>query len=344
MIKIGIIGASGYGGIELVRLLENHPRVKVCKIVSGSHEKQDLADIYPHFSNIFEQKLTAINQLAKEVDLIFFATPAGISSTYIPQFLDSGIKCIDLSGDFRLKDPHSYPKWYNHQPPAVNYLQQAVYGLSELHSKDIYQADLIANPGCYPTAALLAIVPALAGKLIKPASLIIDGKSGVSGAGRSLSLNTHFSEVNENIKAYKFSGHQHIPEIEQELDRIADMPISITFTTHLIPITRGMMCTIYADMNQKVDSKAVFDCYQEFYHNQMFIRIRKDSVMPAAKEVLGSNYCDIGLIVDKRTERLMIVSVIDNLIKGAAGQAVQNMNLQYGWDQSLGLNHIPMYP
>ncbi|NLM25204.1 MAG: N-acetyl-gamma-glutamyl-phosphate reductase [Firmicutes bacterium] len=347
MLKVAVVGATGYSGIELLRLLDNHPNVKICKVISGSTDGQMLADIYPHLTGHFSLSLENLDvvSLAKEVDLVFFATPSGVSSKYVPQLLEHGIKCIDLSGDFRLNKVEDFAPWYKHQPAAQKYLDQAVYGLSELFADQLSSAQLVANPGCYPTATLLALIPALQGKLIKPESIVIDGKSGVSGAGRGLSLTTHFSEVNENLKAYKLGVHQHIPEIQQLITKLSGEQVSVTFTTHLIPITRGMMCTIYADLQDPgITTETVVEYYQKYYHDQAFIRISPAGTQPVTKQVLGSNYCDLGFVVEPRTGKLIMISVIDNLTKGAAGQAVQNMNLVMGWPQTTGLINVPMYP
>lgn len=346
MIRTAVVGATGYSGVELLRLLHSHPYVKVCKITSGSQEGRQMAGVFPHLTSINHQVLTSFSpqQLVGEVDLVFFATPSGVSTKYIPEIVDLGIKCIDLSGDFRLNYPADYLKWYKHTPPESKYLNRAVYGLTEIFAVDIKTADIVANPGCYPTASLLGIIPAVLAGLIEPGSIIIDGKSGVSGSGRGLSLNAHFSEVNENLKAYKIGVHQHIPEIEQILEKVTKKQSDITFTTHLIPLTRGMMCTIYARLNKQVSTEEVVKYYQEYYKDHAFVRVRPAGTLPAVKEVAGSNYCDIGLVADQRSGSLIIISVIDNLVKGAAGQALQNMNLIFGWDQTTGLTNIPMYP
>lgn len=347
MLKVAVVGATGYSGIELLRLLHNHPNVKICKVISSSTEGQLISQIYPHLAGVMDLplELLDVTSLAKEVELVFFATPSGVSTKYIPQLLSHGVKCIDLSGDFRLNKTEDFSPWYKHTVAEQEYLDQAVYGLSEFFFDQLKTAQLVANPGCYPTATLLPLIPAVQGNLIKPDSIIIDGKSGVSGAGRGVSLATHFSEVNENLKAYKLGVHQHIPEIEQILAKVTDLNTSVTFTTHLIPMTRGMMCTIYADLqDREITTEAVVDYYQEYFQEEPFIRISPVGVSPTTKQVLASNYCDLGFVVDQRTGKLLIISVIDNLTKGAAGQAVQNMNIIMGWQQTTGLNNIPVYP
>ncbi|MBM7584013.1 N-acetyl-gamma-glutamyl-phosphate reductase [Bacillus pakistanensis] len=343
--KVAIIGATGYSGIELIRLLQNHPYVEIEMIISGSHDGSRISEVYPHLEEIIDDKLVAldIEQLEK-VDLVFFATPSGVSKNTLPLLMDRGIKCIDLSGDFRLKSPGAYEDWYGLEAAEQKYLDQAIYGLSEIYSKKISTATYIANPGCYPTAVLLGLIPALKSGIIDPGSIVIDGKSGVSGAGRKASLGTHYAEINENVKAYKLGRHQHIPEIEQTLGDVYGEKVNITFSTHLIPMSRGIMCTMYADFQQDVTTDEIIHLYKEYYQNSPFVRVRKSGIWPATKEVAGSNYCDLGFLADHRTGKLSIVSVIDNVVKGAAGQAIQNMNLMNGWKATTGLLMTPVYP
>ncbi|WP_025028263.1 N-acetyl-gamma-glutamyl-phosphate reductase [Caldalkalibacillus mannanilyticus] len=343
--KVSIVGATGYSGVELIRLLLQHPHVCIHSIVSGSQNGTEMREVYPHLSGIIEDTLTNldIERMAKEVDLVFFATPSGVSKESIPLLMERGVKCIDVSGDFRLSATE-YEAWYKHEAADPKYLAQAVYGLSEIYTERIKDASYIANPGCYPTASLLGLIPALQSGLIKPHSIIIDGKSGVSGAGRKASLGTHYVEINENVRAYKLGSHQHIPEIEQTLSDVIQEKVTVTFSTHLIPMTRGIMCTIYTDLTQEVTTQEVIQLYEEFYQEHPFVRIRPEGTWPATKEVYGSNYCDLGFKVDERTKRLMIVAVIDNVVKGAAGQAVQNLNLMSGWEITTGLQMTPVYP
>lgn len=344
--RVAIIGATGYSGVELIRLLLQHPHVEIKSVISGSQSGKELASIYPHLSSIMDHQLDNldVDRIASEVDLVFFATPSGVSRESMPLFIDRGIKCIDISGDFRLKSGESYRKWYKHEPADSKYLEQAVYGLSEIYAEQIKGASYIANPGCYPTATLLGLIPILKNEWIQPDTIIIDGKSGVSGAGRGASLGTHYVEVNENVKAYKLGAHQHIPEIEQTLSNVSNKDIKVTFSTHLIPMTRGIMCTMYAQLTELKTAGEVIELYNEFYKEHPFVRVRPEGVWPSTKEVYGSNYCDLGFMVDERTGRLTIVSVIDNVVKGAAGQAVQNLNLQNGWDITTGLSFTPVYP
>lgn len=344
--KAAIIGGTGYGAIELIRLIYRHPYLEIGSVVSNSQAGSSFSESYPHLTGIIEQPLETfdVDRLAKENDLVFLATPSGVSSKYVPQLLEAGLKCIDLSGDFRLRSAEEYETWYKHAPAQENYLKKAVYGLSEIYTEKIKVANLIANPGCYPTATTLGLLPILKSNLAINDSIIIDAKSGVSGSGRGLSLSSHYAEENENLKAYKLGKHQHIPEIEQVLSDESGEPITVSFTTHLVPMTRGIMCTIYVNLKEIVSTKKVIDIYKQFYQDSHFIKVRPENHMPATKEVQGTNYCDIGLYVDERTGRLTIISVIDNLVKGAAGQAIQNANLMNGWDEQTGLEFMPLYP
>jgi len=344
--KVAIIGGTGYGSVELLRLLHNHPYVEVEMIISNSQAGTELNKIYPHVTTIIDQSLQSIDtkKWAKNVETVFLATPSGISQNIVPELMENGVKCIDLSGDFRLHSGKIYEEWYKHSAAEEKYLQLATYGLSEVYEEKIKTSSLIANPGCYPTATLLGLMPMIKNNLIDYRTIIIDAKSGISGAGRSVSLGTHFSEINENLKAYKLGSHQHIPEIEQTIEELSNQQTTITFTTHLVPMTRGIMCTIHVNLLETMSSSEIHHLYSEFYQTHPFVRVRPEGTFPATKEVLGSNFCDIGLHFDDRTGRLTIISVIDNLVKGASGQAIQNLNLQNGWDIRTGLLEIPVYP
>ncbi|HEY0827687.1 MAG TPA: N-acetyl-gamma-glutamyl-phosphate reductase, partial [Bacilli bacterium] len=305
-----------------------------------------LSDIFPHLAGLIEDSLDDVDValLKEKADVVFTATPSGISLELVPQLIDAGLRVIDLSGDFRLKSGVLYEQWYKHKPAADVYLDQAVYGLSEVFHEDIRGARFISNPGCFSTAALLGLIPALSSGWIDPKTIIIDAKSGVSGAGKGLSLSTHYAEINENLYAYKINKHQHTPEIEQVLSQISGTEIITTFTTHLVPMTRGILCTMYVNLAEELTDQAFIDLYERYYRDRPFVRIRQQGKYPATKQVWGSNYCDIGFSVDPRTKRLTILSVIDNVVKGAAGQAVQNLNLMMGWDETLGLDFTPVYP
>lgn len=344
--KATIVGATGYGGLELIRILNNHPYINIHSVVSNSYAGKAVEDVYPHLSGVNLPVLAAMNMETLEdgAEIVFFATPSGVSKEFIPQLIKKGIKCIDLSGDFRLKSPAVYEQWYMQPSASQEHLNKAVYGLSEINQKAIEGAQLISNPGCFPTASLLAIIPIFKTGWIDKKSLIIDGKTGVSGAGRGVSLSTHFSETNENVKAYKLGKHQHIPEMEQVLSGIAKEAIQLTFSTHLVPMTRGIMCTIYMKLTETLTIEEIVSLYKDFYRNRPFVRIRTDGSYPSTKEVYGSNYCDIGFALDVRTDQLIIVSVIDNVMKGAAGQAVQNVNIMMGWKETTGLELSPLYP
>lgn len=343
--KAAIIGTTGYGGGELIRILANHPFMKIHSIHTTRDEKP-VSEEYPHLTGIFDKVLTKIetDKIAEEADIVFLATPSKVSGKLAQSFFNKDIKVIDLSGDLRLKDAAAYETWYKHESVPASILNEAVYGLSEWNREQIRNANLLANPGCYPTAALLGLAPVLTEKLIDSNSIIIDAKSGVSGAGRSPSMGTLYAELNENFKIYKVNEHQHIPEIEQQLSLWNDAEVTVTFSTHLMPITRGIMTTIYVQLKEESDTSRLLDLYKETYDGHPFIRVRKNGVFPSVKEVKGSNYCDIGLHADSRTGRLTIVSVIDNLMKGAAGQAVQNANIMFGFEESAGLEMIPLYP
>jgi len=345
-VKAGIVGANGYSGVELIRLLLNHPQIKLEMLVAHTTAGTDIQSIYPHLDGIIERTLEDFDadELAARVDAVFFATPAGISKDLLPECLKRGLICIDLSGDYRLKNPQDYAEWYHLDPADQTLLNDAVYGLAEINRRQIEGATFISNPGCYPTAALLGLAPVLKNDVIDLTSIIIDGKSGVSGSGKKAALGNLFCEVNENVRAYKLGQHQHTPEIEQMIAQESGEQTAITFTTHLIPMTRGLMCTTYANLKQGFSTRELLEHYENYYEKSPFVRIRPIGTWPATKEVLGSNYCDIGLHVDGRTRRLTIVSVIDNVVKGAAGQAVQNLNIIKGWDEQTGLGFTPIYP
>lgn len=344
--KAAIVGGTGYGAVELIRLINRHPSLEVGTIISSSHAGTKISDVYPQFNHIIEESMESFDadRIYENNSLVFLATPSGVSKDLVPPLMKKGMKCIDLSGDLRLKNADEYEKWYKKPAAETEYLNQAVYGLSEIYEDKVKNAALIANPGCFPTATLLGLLPIIKTNQADKGSIIIDAKSGVSGAGRSLSLSSHYAEINENIRAYKIGAHQHIPEIEQILGDENGTPVTVSFTTHVVPMTRGIMCTIYVNLNEKLSTADVIEQYKQFYRNKPFVRVRSEGNVPSTKEVLGSNYCDIGLYVDDRTRRLTIISVIDNLVKGASGQAIQNANLMNGWDVRTGLQDLPTYP
>lgn len=342
--KVSIIGTTGYGGAELLRILHNHPEFKIQSIHS-TKEDIPIWQEYPHLYDILNKKLEYADpeKIINQSDIVFFATPSGISGKLASEFADKNIKIIDLSGDLRLP-PNVYKQWYKQEPPEQQLTEKAVYGLSEWNYEQIKESSLIANPGCYPTATLLGLAPVVRAGIIDPASIIVDAKSGVSGAGRALSRNTSYSETNENFKVYKVNEHQHTPEIEQQLKVWNSKIKPITFTTHLLPITRGILVTSYVQLLTEHTISQLLELYKEAYSHHPFIRIRPENSFPSVKEVAGSNYCDIGIHADKRTGRLTIITVIDNLMKGAAGQAVQNANIMCGLKDNTGLDFIPLYP
>lgn len=349
MVKAGILGTTGYVGIELLRILQAHSEVEVTLVGVDSYIDQEIADVYPHLQAIVQLKGTKQEAefFAQQCDVVFAALPHGLAMQMAPIILTAGKKFIDLGADFRLQNPHQYQQWYQHAPASETLLQQAVYGLPEIGLRQkIKSTQLLANPGCYPTSCALAAFPAIKKDLIKLDQIIFDSKSGVSGAGRSPSLNVHFSELTENFKAYNIGGvHRHTPEIEQILSSIANKNITVQFTPHLVPMVRGILTTAYFNLKKSLSTQEALEIYREVYANEPFIRISSLAKLPQTKQVTGSNYCDIGLQVDERTNRLIVISVIDNLIKGAAGQAVQNMNLMFGFPEMMGLkNLVTVYP
>jgi len=344
--KVAIIGATGYGGAELVRILRQHPHVSIHSVHASSLHGEPLSGSYPHMQGIVDDQLQAANldKLAQEVDLVFTATPSGVASKLAPPLIENGVKVIDLSGDFRITDQAVYKAWYNMEPADEYLLSKAVYGLTEWVDVDLSETALISNPGCYPTAVLLGLAPLVQHELIDETTIIVDAKTGVSGAGKGVSQATHFSETNDNFKMYKANQHQHTPEMEQGLQRWNEKVGAITFTPHLAPMTRGIMATMYATATSETSVKALLDLYNESYSDDYFVRIREEGKFPSTKEVYGSNFCDIGLTYDERTKRITVVSVIDNLVKGASGQAVQNMNKMLGIDEKTGINMMPVFP
>jgi len=346
MIKAGIIGSTGYVGQELTRILMQHPDVNLVHTTSHSYIGQKYDQIYENFREIYtgECQEENIEKIADELDVIFIALPHGIASKKITPDILKKTKIIDIGADFRLNDKEIYQNWYNTEHFSENLLKEAVYGLCELKRDKIKTASLIANPGCYTTCSILSLAPLLKSGLIKEDSIIVDAKSGVSGAGRALNLGIHYNECNESIKAYKIASHRHTPEIEQELSILAGKDITITFTPHLVPMNRGILVTAYAALKEKTNYEEISSVYKKFYENEYFIRLTQKGIYPETRWVKGSNFCDIGFTVDERTNRIIVVGAIDNLIKGAAGQAVQNMNIIFSIDEKVGLTNIPIFP
>ena len=346
MLKVAIVGASGYTGIELVRLLHGHPEVAVTCLTSEQSAGKRLSDIYPSVRDRYDTVLENLEpvRVADRADVIFTALPHKAAMEVVPTFLRLKKKVIDLSADYRLKDPGEYAKWYEpHLNPEL--LGKAVYGLPEVRRQDIVKAKLVANPGCYPTSILLGLAPLLKHGLVDPADIIADSASGVSGAGRSAKVDSLYCEVNEGFKAYGVGGvHRHIPEIDQELSFLAGEKLAITFTPHLVPMDRGILSTIYCRPRQPTTLAALSELYREFYRGEAFVRVQPDGCFPSTAFVRGTNFCDIGLALDARTGRIIVVSAIDNLVKGASGQAIQNMNLICGFPEAMALEGLGLYP
>jgi N-acetyl-gamma-glutamyl-phosphate reductase len=347
-IKVGIAGATGYGGIELLRLLGNHPEATVVLAGTESYVGQELAAVYPHLAGrvqLLGREATP-EVLAAECDVVFTALPHGVPMKLAPAVLAAGKKFIDLGADFRLRDTAQFEQWYKHKHEAAELQAEAVYGLPELNREQIKGARLVANPGCYPTSCALAAAPLLKADLVESKGIIFDSKSGVSGAGRGVNLGVHFSEVTENFKAYNIAGgHRHTPEIEQTLSDLTGVPVLVSFTPHLVPMVRGILTTAYFQLKQDLSTEQLVAHFRSFYAGEPFVRVRPAGDLPQTKQVSGSNYCDIGLQVDRRTGRVLVISVIDNLVKGAAGQAIQNMNLLFGLPETAGLTAAaPLYP
>ena len=346
MIKAGIIGATGYAGAEIVRLLMGHPEVEIKWLGSRSYIDQRYADIYRNMFQIVEDicKDDNLDKLAEEVDVIFTATPQGFCASVINEEILAKVKVIDLSADFRIKDVAIYEKWYGIEHKSPEYIKEAVYGLCEINREDIKKARLVANPGCYTTCSILSLYPLVKEGLIDPSTIIIDAKSGTSGAGRGAKVDNLFCEVNENMKAYGVATHRHTPEIEEQLGYAAGQEIVLNFTPHLVPMNRGILVTAYSSLKEKVSYETVKAAYDKYYEKEKFVRVLEKDVCPQTKWVEGSNYVDVNFKIDERTGRVIVMGALDNLVKGAAGQAVQNMNLVFGLDESTGLDLVPIFP
>lgn len=347
MIKVGIIGATGYAGNEIVRLLLGHKDVKIVWFGSRSYIDQKYADVYRNMFQLVDDVCMDDNmeELANQVDVIFTATPQGLCASLVNDDILNKVKIIDLSADFRLKDVNIYEKWYKIEHKAPQYIDEAVYGLCEINRDKITKdTRIVANPGCYTTTSILTLYPMVKEGLIDPDTIIIDAKSGTSGAGRGAKVANLFCEVNESMKAYGVGTHRHTPEIEEQLGYAAGYPITINFTPHLVPMNRGILATAYASLKEGVTEEQIRVAYDKYYANEKFVRVLKPGVCPETRWVEGSNYVDVNFKVDLRTHRVIMMGAIDNLVKGAAGQAVQNMNLAFGLDESTGLNLVPMFP
>jgi len=346
MIKAGIIGATGYAGGELVRLLLGHKEAKIVWYGSRSYVDRKYADIYQNMFQLVDDICQDDNMeaMAEQVDVIFTATPQGLCASLVKEEILHKVKIIDLSADFRIRDVSVYEKWYGMEHRAPQYMKEAVYGLCELNREAIKKARLIANPGCYPTCSFLSVYPLVKEGLIDPDTLIIDAKSGTSGAGRGAKVDNLFCEVNENIKAYGVTGHRHPPEIEEQLSLAAGKQVLINFTPHLVPMQRGILVTAYASLKKDISYEEVKAVYDRYYEKEYFVRVLPEDVCPQTRWVEGSNFVDVNFKIDPRTKRIVMMGAMDNLVKGAAGQAVQNMNLMFGVDEAEGLRMAPLFP
>lgn len=344
--KVGIIGATGYAGAEIVRLLSFHPEAQIEWYGSRSYVDRKFSDVFGNMFQIVNDicRQENIFGLAETVDVIFTATPQGLCSSLINEDILSRTKVIDLSADFRIKDVSVYEKWYSIEHKSPEYLQEAVYGLCEINRNKVKTARLVANPGCYPTCSFLSIYPLAKEGLIDMNSIIIDAKSGVSGAGRGAKVNNLYCEVNENIKAYGVASHRHTPEIEEQLSYASGKDVIINFTPHLVPMNRGILITAYANLIKDIGNDEISEIYHSYYDDEYFVRVLGDGVCPETRWVEGSNFVDVGFKKDERTGRIIMMGAMDNLVKGAAGQAVQNMNIMFGLDERCGLDFAPLFP
>ena len=345
-LRIAIVGSSGYTGGELYRILLHHPSAQVTAVTSERSAGKPITDIFPHLLGLTDLRCEALDAsaIAQKADLAFLALPHVTAQEAAYRLHGLGVKVVDLSADYRLRDAGLYEQWYEHRHQYPDLLQQAVYGLPELHREKVRAAKLVANPGCYPTSAILGLAPVLKKHVVDLGTLVVDSKSGVSGAGRSPGLPYHFPEANEAFMAYKVGSHRHTPEIEQELSGVAGKTVTVSFTPHLVPMNRGILTTIYGKLSSPMDTAALHGLYAEHYRNEPFVRVLPQGQFPNVRNVRGSNFCDIGVHADQRTGRAVVVTAIDNLVKGASGQAVQNMNLMSGFEETAGLRFAALCP
>lgn len=346
MIKAGIIGSTGYAGNEIVRLLLGHKDVEIVWYGSRSYIDERYANVYRNYFQIVDSTCLDDNmeELCEKADVIFTATPQGLCASLVNDDILAKVKIIDLSADFRIKDVSVYEQWYGITHKSPQYIQEAVYGLCEMNREQIKKARLVANPGCYTTCSILSLYPAVKEGIIEPQSIIIDAKSGTSGAGRGAKVNNLYCEVNESIKAYGVGTHRHTPEIEEQLSYACGEDIKLIFTPHLVPMNRGILVTAYANLAKDVTEEEIRAVYNKYYANEQFVRLLDKDVCPETRWVEGSNYVDVNFKIEPRTNRLIIMGALDNLVKGAAGQAVQNMNLVFGLEETQGLLAAPMFP
>ena len=346
MIKVGIVGSTGYAGQELVRILLQHKEVEIMWYGSKSYAYQKYADIYQNMFQFIDATCMEedIEELANHVDVIFTATPQGFCSSLVKEEWLSKVKLIDLSADFRIQDVATYEAWYGIKHRSPNVIKEAVYGLCEINRTDISKARVIANPGCYPTCSLLTIYPLIKEGIIDENTIIIDAKSGTSGAGRGIKVENLYCEVNENIQPYGVTTHRHTPEIEEQISKVAGKQVMINFTPHLVPMNRGILITAYGRLKKSITDKEIRTIYHSYYEKEPFVRVLEEEHYPQTRWVEGSNYVDVNFKIDKRTNRIVMMGAMDNLVKGAAGQAVQNMNLLFGLPETTGLTFLPIFP
>ena len=346
MIKVGIIGSTGYAGGELARLLLQRDDIEIKWYGSRSYIGQKYASLYPNMYKIVDAECMDDNmkELAGQVDVVFTATPQGLCASLVDEEILSKVKIIDLSADFRIKDVSVYEEWYKLTHASPQFLEEAVYGLPEVNRERVKQARLIANPGCFPTCSFLSVYPLVKEGLVDPDTIIIDAKSGTSGAGRGAKMDSLYCEVNENIKAYGVGTHRHTPEIEEQLSYAAGRPVTISFTPHLVPMNRGILVTAYGSLTKEVTYEEVRAVYDKYYKDEFFVRVLEKDVVPQTRWVEGSNFADVNFKIDPRTRRIVMMGAIDNMVKGAAGQAIQNMNLMFGLPENTGLKQIPVFP
>lgn len=346
MVKVGIIGSTGYAGQELVRILLQHKEAEIVWYGSKSYVDKKYYEVFQNMFQLVDDVCMEDNmeELARQVDVIFTATPQGLCSTLVNEDVLSKVKIIDLSADFRIKDVSTYEEWYGITHPSPEFIKEAVYGLCEINRDEIKKSRLIANPGCYPTCSILSIYPLVKEGLIDPQSIIIDAKSGVSGAGRSAKVNNLYCEVNESIKAYGVTTHRHTPEIAEQLSYSAGEDINLIFTPHLVPMNRGILVTAYANLIKDVTYDEVKAVYDKYYNKEYFVRVLDKGIFPETRWVEGSNFVDVNFVIEPKTKRIIMMGAMDNVVKGAAGQAIQNMNLMFGLEETMGLQLVPMFP
>ncbi len=343
--RVGIVGATGYTGVELLRFLIHHPEIEITALTSQKYAGVEIAQVFPALMNQIQVKCEELSaeKISLKVDFLFTAVPHKTAMEIVPKFHQQGKRIVDLSADFRLKDARIYEKWYQRHT-AAHLLAESVYGLPELHRDKIRLAKIVGNPGCYPTGALIGLIPLVKKGLVSLEGIVVDSKSGVSGAGRDAVLDSLFCEVNEGVKAYKVFSHRHTPEIDQELSQLARKEIKVTFAPHLIPMDRGILSTVYVHLAKKTKTEVLLDAFHEVYRGEPFVRVYPEGKFPNTKDVRGSNFCDIGVAVSESDERAVVVTAIDNLVKGASGEAVQNMNIMLGYPETMGLDLLPLVP